>query len=49
MLITTEKDRSRLNADQAGGIHSLSIQVQFEPQDALDKLLADVIKRAPNG
>ena len=48
-LITTEKDLTRLNADQAHGIESLPIEVQFEPQDALDKLLADVIKRAANG
>ena len=48
-LITTEKDLSRLNANQAEAIISLPIEVQFEPKDALDKLLADVIKLAPNG
>lgn len=45
-LITTEKDLSRLSAEQASTMVSLPIMVQFEPQDALDKLLADVIKRA---
>lgn len=48
-LITTEKDLTRLGADQAETILSLPIQVQFEPQDVLDKLLADVIKGSSDG
>lgn len=48
-LITTEKDLTRLNQDQADTILSLPIEVQFEPQDALDKLLADVIKSTSHG
>lgn len=48
-LITTEKDLTRLSPDEAEGIKSLPIQVQFEPQDQLDKLIADVIKGGPDG
>lgn len=48
-LITTEKDLTRLTQDQADTILSLPIEVQFEPQDALDKLLADVIKSTSHG
>ncbi|GAB5455116.1 MAG: tetraacyldisaccharide 4'-kinase [Henriciella sp.] len=47
--ITTEKDLTRLTQDQADTIMSLPIEVQFEPQDALDKLLADVIKSTSHG
>jgi tetraacyldisaccharide 4'-kinase len=48
-LITTEKDLTRLSADQTERIQALPIQVQFEPQPLLDKLLADVIKRRSDG
>lgn len=48
-LITTDKDLTRLSADQASSILSLPIEVQFEPQEQLDKLIADVIKSASNG
>ncbi|MFN3211557.1 MAG: tetraacyldisaccharide 4'-kinase [Henriciella sp.] len=48
-LITTEKDLTRLSAVQAERIQTLPIQVQFEPQPLLDKLLADVIKRGSDG
>ena len=48
-LITTEKDLSRLNAEQSQNVISLPIEVQFEPQQTLDKLLSDVIKSPSNG
>lgn len=48
-LITTEKDLSRLSAEQSQNVISLPIEVQFEPQQTLDKLLSDVIKSPSNG
>ena len=48
-LITTEKDFARLPAGARGDIEMLPIEIQFDQIEALDKLIADVIKPGANG
>ena len=48
-LITTEKDFVRLPIDDRHDIDVLPIEIQFDQLEALDKLIADVIKPAAYG
>lgn len=47
-LITTEKDYVRLTPEQRAGVKTLPIQVQFDREGDLDRMLANVIKPRPN-
>ena len=47
-LITTEKDYVRLSSEEREGIVTLPIQVQFDREQDLDKLLTSVIKPRPD-
>jgi tetraacyldisaccharide 4'-kinase len=48
-LITTEKDMARLAPADRYDIETLPIELQFDQIEALDKLIADVIKPSANG
>lgn len=48
-LITTEKDMARLAQADRDDIQTLPIELQFDQIEALDKLIADVIKPSANG
>lgn len=48
-LITTEKDMARLAPADRDDIETLPIELQFDQIEALDKLIADVIKPSANG
>lgn len=47
-LITTEKDFVRLTPEQRDGVVTLPIEVQFDREGDLDRLLANVIKPQAN-